>query len=98
MYQIQKMIPKYLPLLILACAPAAHADLPAPAIAQQPAQDRTKITAELDAVTADAVSKFNAQAPATDFDPLLSRLSKLQLASYRGAMNGDPDALRAYGL
>jgi hypothetical protein len=92
------MTPKYLALLILAFVPLARADVPAAANAQQPAQDRTKITAELDAITAEAVAKFNAQAPAADFDPLLTRLSKLPVSSYRGAVSGDPDALRAYGL
>jgi hypothetical protein len=76
----------------------AHADMPAAAIAQHAAQDRTKITAELDAITAETVAKFNAQAPAADFDTLLTRLSKLQITPFRGAVSGDPDALRAYGL
>jgi hypothetical protein len=92
------MTPKFLILLFLAYIPLAHADVPAFASAQQTAQDRTKIAAELDAITVETVAKFNAQAPAADFDSLLTRLSKLQVASYRGAANGDPDALRAYGL
>jgi hypothetical protein len=98
MHQMQKMTPKYLPLLILAWIPMAHADVSAATYAQQPAQDRTKFIAELDAITAETVAKFNEQAPAAEFDPLLTRLSKLQVAPYRGAANGDPDALRAYGL
>jgi hypothetical protein len=98
MYQMQNMTPKFLLPLILACLPVAHADVPAAAIALQPAQDRAKIAAELDAITTETVAKFNAQAPAADFDPLLTRISKLQLATFRGPASGDPDALRAYGL
>jgi hypothetical protein len=76
----------------------AQADLTAPASTQPTATDRTRIVGELDAISAEAASKFNTQAPAADFDPLLMRLSKLQLTSIRVGMVQDPDAIRAYGL
>jgi hypothetical protein len=85
-------------LLFLGCAPLALAELTAPVATQLKATDRARIVEELDAISAETVSKFNAQAPAADFDPLLTRISKLQLASIRGGMVQDPDAIRAYGL
>jgi hypothetical protein len=85
-------------LVVLACVPMARAELTAPASTQPTATDRTRIVVELDAISAEVASKFNAQAPASAFDPLLVRLSKLQLTSIRGGMVQDPDAIRAYGL
>lgn len=85
-------------LVLLGCAPLAQAKSSAPALEQPKATGRAAIAEELDAINAETVSKFNAHAPAADFDPLLTRIGKLQLISARGGMGQDPDALRAYGL
>ena len=76
-------------LLTLTCAALARADMPAVVVKTPPAPSAQSIAdnKEVDAIVADLVSKFNAHAPARDFDPLLARLAKIQVspyANYRG--------------